>query len=131
MRLDTWRQQSIARQTISTKDGRTVTLAGMLQFAIVDIQVLYESLHHAEDTVRVIARAEIADYVGTHMLAECGPKEIEAGVHVALDLSRYGMGQASVRITDFCVVKTYRLIGDYGPDSMGSPLSTEQQQSPT
>ena len=40
-----------SRQTLMTRDGKTVTLSGMPGYSIVDVMMLHQTLYHAEDTL--------------------------------------------------------------------------------
>lgn len=111
------------KQTISTSGGQVVTVAGSLGYQIRDIARLYGSLHHAEDTLASLARAIIAKAVAGSPL--CAPQELEAKINAQLDFSDYGLSGVSVFITEFAVVRTYRLIGDYSDYGWGKRLATD------
>lgn len=108
------RFSSIPTQTVTTRDGKAVTVSGALAYYIADIGTLYNTLHHAEDTIQTDAAALVARFVRDCDLADCTPGAVEASVNAALDLVRYGIGGAEFAVTDFVAVKTYRLM-------MGSP----------
>ncbi len=122
------RASSLPVQTITTADGRTITLAAVLNYEISDIQQLYMTLHHAEDTIRNLATGAIAVYVQTRPLAECGPEQIVAGVQ--LDLARYGIDSQGVQVIDYAVVRTYRLIMDSKWGGNGDSLDTTRAVTP-
>lgn len=111
-------------QTITTSDGKTITLAAVLNYEIRDIELLYMTLHHAEDTLRNLATGAIAAYVRSRPLSECGPEDIVVGV--GLDLDRYGIETAGIQVIDYAVVRTYRLIMDSKWGGHGDPLDTTQ-----
>lgn len=118
------RVSGIGKQTITTRDGKTVTLAGTLGYCIEDIELLYRGMHHAEDSIQQMARGTIAQHVVTHDLFECTPVKLEA-LAAALDFRSYGLGCVEIHITDFAIVMTYRLIGDQQYGAYGSSLHTE------
>ena len=120
------RLSPLPKQTISTLCSRVITVAGSLGYQIDDIEKLYASVHHGEDTVKALARAQIAEYVSTHRLEECEPEKVQAAVNARLELARYGLGAARIYITDFAVVRTYRLIGDHSEYGFGTPLTTDK-----
>lgn len=99
-------------QTLSTSDGKTITLAASLGYRIADVWKLYNTLHHAEATIQNLAMGEIARFVQGRTLAECGPAAIEKAVSSALSLDQYGISADGIRLLDFAVVKTYRLINE-------------------
>ena len=116
------------RQTISTADGRTVTLVGAVGFEIISIENLYQKLHHAEDTVKNLAMATLASYVSQHPIGECSLKDVGdyAATVLARDLMEFGLGNLMVCITDFTTVRAYRLVGEQNRYLSGSDLRTEK-----
>ena len=115
----------VNKQTLSVRSGQVVTIAGSLGYRIDDIERLYSSIHHAEDTISALTRSLIAEYVSSHELSECAPDVIQAAVNARLDFVRYGLGEATLYITEFAVVRTYRLIGDQNEYSWGKRLATD------
>lgn len=113
------------RQTVSSRDGKTITLAGSIGYCIDDIGKLYQTLHQADATIRSLAMVAIAQYVSTHEFAECVPAKIVGHLDTATDYASYGLGQIRINLTDFVVVKTYRLIGDQLGYHYGRGLDTE------
>ena len=95
--------------------------------AIFDLLKLYNTLHHAEDTVVNLATAIIAQYVATHGLDDCTPALIQEHVDANLDLMQYGIDQCKCSVVDYAVVKTYRIIKDERRTSYGDNLSTNQE----
>lgn len=104
------RFSSVPTQTVTTRDEKTVTISGALGYAIADVGALYNTVHQAEDTIQTEAQAAVARYVHAHDLAECSPITLEHVVTEALDLGRYGISGVEFSVTDFAVVKTFRLI---------------------
>lgn len=114
----------LQRQTVTSQDGHTITTSGCLGYSVLDIAMLYKTLHHPDDTITNLARAAIAQYISTHPIAECRPAAIEENLK-ALDFSAYGISAAHIYVTEFVVVRTYRVIGDYSYGSSGAKLSTD------
>lgn len=114
------------RQTVTTKDGVTVTFSGAIGYGILDLEKLYRTLHHAEDTLQSLARGMIAEYVNTHFAEACAPARItkRVGADLARRFKQYGLDQVCLYLTDYAVVRTYRIIGDNGPYGSGSSLDT-------
>src|ERR1700723_2090666 len=54
---------SLPMQTVTTKDGHTVTLNGSIGYQIKDIQKMYTSLFHPELTIANIVMSALADYI--------------------------------------------------------------------
>ena len=114
---------SVPTQTVTTKDGRTITISGALAYAIGDIGKLYDTVHHAEDTLETEAQASVAKFIRAHTLDLCDPGEVEKHVTEDIDLSRYGIVDVEFSITDFAVVRTFRLI-------TGEPKNWSRESSP-
>lgn len=113
-------------QTVTTRDGQTITVGGNVGYVIRDLRALYNSLHHAEGTLRNLAAARIAEYIHGHVLEDCTPQLIQAATTDALDLDRFGLAEPRIDITDFAIVRTYRLIMDARWSVGGDALSTNQ-----
>jgi regulator of protease activity HflC (stomatin/prohibitin superfamily) len=116
-------------QTLSTKDGKTVTLCATIGYCISDIVKLYNTLHHADETIRNIVSGSVASIVRDCRLEDCKPSMIEAEVNKKLDLEQYGLGKAIVTIVDFAIVKTYRLMSDQRWQTTDN-LDTSMQHKP-
>lgn len=96
-------------QTVTTKDGNTITLNGSIGWEITDIRKMYNGINNPEATMTGIAMAEISEYVATHTLLECTPKELEKAIK--LDVTKHGI-KTIMKISSFAVVRTFRLIQD-------------------
>lgn len=99
-------------QTLTSKDLKTITLNSSFGYSIVNINTLYNTLYQPEKTLQNIAMSEIADYIWTHSLNEITPELIESSVMSKLSANDYGLKFEYFRITNFAVVRTYRLIQD-------------------
>lgn len=120
------RSVTLPVQTITTKDGKTVTLAATMSYSIRDLRRLYETLHHAEDTVRNLCLAAIASYVQTADSTACSPESIGATAMATLRLDDYGVRCEAVQLTDFAFVRTHRLIMDQKWGGHGDSLNTTE-----
>lgn len=105
------RAQVIVGQTISSKDGKAISLASALQYEIIDLLKLYKTLHNAHDTIELLTQGIISSFINRHFINEIEPTDIEEHVLENIDLSMYGLKVHGFKITDFAVVKTFRLIG--------------------
>jgi regulator of protease activity HflC (stomatin/prohibitin superfamily) len=125
------RISGLPRQTVTTKDGQTVTVTGSVGYAISNIQQLYNTLHHPEDTIQNLAKALISEFISSHKAKECTADGIESGLAERLreTLSCYGIEDTRIFMSDLAVVRTYRLIGDYTWGTFGSALNTEPAKS--
>jgi regulator of protease activity HflC (stomatin/prohibitin superfamily) len=122
------RISGLPRQTVTTKDGKTVTITGSVGYAIANIQQLYNTLHHPEDAIQKRAQALIANFISSRKAKDCTADAIEAGLAEPLrdTLSCYGIEDTRIFVTDLAIVRTYRLIGDNAWGMYGGPLNTDQ-----
>lgn len=122
---------SMGRQTVTSKDGVTITFCSSVGYAIKDIMKLYLTLHHAEDTISNLAQAAIADYIGTHELKNCNPQAVQNSISKSLthEFSAFGLDSPVIYLTEYATVKTFRVIGDWGNSSHGTSLSVEGEGS--
>ncbi len=99
-------------QTITTLDGKTITLKAQLGYRIENLKLLYDTLHDAEGTVMNIVQMIIADHVCANDVQDLLPLQIAEALQLPLTerLALYGLGGVNLSITDFAIVKTYRLI---------------------
>jgi regulator of protease activity HflC (stomatin/prohibitin superfamily) len=113
-------------QTLTTADGKTITLSGQMIYAITDIEQLYRSVHHAEDTLGAIAQGAITDFVVSHRIEDITSASIARHVLDSSDFEQYGIGEVSFNVTAFAVVRTMRLIMDTQKEWLnGSGLDTD------
>lgn len=103
---------TLSMQTLTTKDGHTITINSSVGYVIEDLQKLYLTLYHPESTLTNIAMGEVAEFLYTHNKTEITPKDIENKVLEKLKADDYGLKFEYYKITNFAVVKTYRLIQD-------------------
>jgi hypothetical protein len=121
------RLTAIPASTLSTLDGRSITIAGALGYRIDDSLKLQQTLDHAEETLRLIVSGLVSAFVVSHRLESCTAPELLRDVSSKLDLARYGLADAEYCLTDFAVVRTFRLIeGHAGHWVTGSVLDTNR-----
>lgn len=106
------RTSDIGVQTVTTKDGKAVTVAGVVKYRVSDLEKLYNSLHDGAATITDMAASEIARFITNREFDNINPTDVEQYVARELDLGSYGLGESSVNITDFAAVRTYRLMTD-------------------
>ncbi len=99
-------------QTLTTKDGETITLNGSIGYAIADIEKLYDTLYHPERSIQNIAMAEITTQIYDKNLAEVKIQDLRTVIMGKLKELDYGIEFKYFEITNFAVVKTFRLIQD-------------------
>jgi hypothetical protein len=106
------RVTNMPTQSLTTKDGHAVTLSAVLGYRIADLTKLYQTLYHAEDTIKNLALAANAEYVATHDRADCTPAAIQGFSTGKMALERYGLADPEVLITSFVFARVYRIIND-------------------
>lgn len=99
-------------QTMSTKDGHTVTIKSAIGYIIGDIQILYNTLYHPEMTLSSMIMGYIGEFVRGNNTEEITPNQIEQFVNSKIIAFDYGLKDLTVKITTFAIVKTFRLIQD-------------------
>src|SRR5690349_5060107 len=90
------RASSVDAQTISTKDGKTITIGGSLAYRVADVMTLQKSLHQAAHTLGQIAAGAASQFVISHEFKDCTPEAIVASVNesVGAEFKRIGLGDA-------------------------------------
>lgn len=101
---------TIPAQTLTTADGKALSVSGAIGYEIVDLMRLYETLHDPNDTIESEISAMVADFVGSRPLAECKPSALQTDVRSKMRLNRYGLNGTEFYVTNFVAVRTYRLI---------------------
>lgn len=131
--LDTYYVQSTRfrlsgqdKQTVGSLDKVAVTFSISIGYSIEDILKLYQTLHHAEDTIKNIVRSATSHYIATHAIADITQEKMTKDLNTSLDFSSNGLGNLQVFIADLVTVKAYRLIGDYMYGNHGDALSTAE-----
>jgi hypothetical protein len=104
------RLSAISAMTLTTKCGRTITVSAYVGYAIGDLFKLYNSLHHAEDTIEAEVASKMAGFIVSRTLAECGPDLVEQHVRSAMRLEQYGLKDPEFFINNWAAVKTYRFL---------------------
>jgi len=103
---------SLPMQTVTTKDGHTVTLNGSIGYQIKDIQKMYTSLFHPELTIANIVMSALADYIYNNNIIDIKVNDVERNVLTEISNVDYGISIEYFKLIGFAVVKTYRLIQD-------------------
>lgn len=99
-------------QTCTTKDMKSVTIKAAVGYSIVDVEKLYNTLYHPETSILNIAMSEAATMIFENDVANINPLDIERRALDALNKKDYGIKFEYFKITNFAVVRTYRLIQD-------------------
>lgn len=99
-------------QTLTSKDLQTLTISSSFGYSVEDIETLYNTLYHPEETLQNIAMSEVANFVFTNNIKDITPDNIEKSVLDKFKEMGYGLNFEYFKIANFAVVKTFRLIQD-------------------
>lgn len=106
------RISSVPCQTITMTDGKTVTIGGMIGFTIVDPLAAMLRLQQPENSCAALAMTALSEYILAHTTDSIDLAEMEMTACQSLDgdETMAGIKFEFVKIVDFAVVKTYRLL---------------------
>ena len=97
-------------QTITTADGKVVTIGVAIQYAVVDARLLFETVARPESTLLALAQAIVADYVCREKSEMLTSATVQEHVTEHLDVNAWGLGNVEAYVTTFAFVRTYRLL---------------------
>lgn len=117
---------SLPMQTVTTKDMQTITLTGSIGYQIKDIHKMYTELYHPELTLSNLVMNELADYVYNNNLADIKAGNAEGNVLAKMKDLDYGISIEYFKLTNFAVVKTFRLIQDHSWVAEGMVLDVKK-----
>jgi hypothetical protein len=103
---------SMSPQTVSTKDGKTVTISCAIGYAIDDIMKLYNTLYQPEVTICNMVQGHVAEYIFSHDLLQCNPEDLTKHITEKMKDVNHGIKYEYVKVVSYAVVRTYRLIQD-------------------
>lgn len=101
-------------QTITTKDGRAVSLAASIGFRLTDPLASFKRLSEPTATISAYATTLLTEYVLDKTLSEVSIGDLRKSILDGLRIFGSGMEFEFVSITDFAVVKTFRLLQEGG-----------------
>ena len=99
------------RQTLTTTDGKNLTVSMIVGYRIVNMQQLYLSVQDVENTVLNVIMGEVSRFVSNATLAECTAVNIEEATLCALS-SDWGLKYEYVRVNDLTTGRVFRLLGE-------------------
>lgn len=106
------RVASMPVQTLTSKDEKTITINGAVGYIVSDIKKLYDTLYHPTTTITNMTMSIVSSFVYSKELSEITPKSIQDHVLEELKKTDFGLDFSYFKITNFAVVRTYRLIQD-------------------
>ena len=120
------RVREMPMQTLTSKDLKTVTLNSAMGYSISNIEKLYQTLYKPEMTLQNIAMSSIAEVLHNTNAEEISPGLLETKVLDKLKADDYGLNYEYFKITNFAVVKTFRLIQDQSWVSEGFSMTEKK-----
>ncbi len=98
-----------------SRDGKTFCVSTAIEFAVNDIERLFDAVGNVETLFAERAAAAIVQYVTVHDSRDITPQLLEDAATTALAGSTvWGLTAPCVRVAGFAQVRTYRLImNDY------------------
>lgn len=117
------RAVDVSMQTVSTKDGETISVKSVMNYSIKDIFKLYNTISQPEMTLSGMVLSRISEYINGHNYKDISIEALESYVLEELKVFDYGLGDISVKVMSWVNVKTYRLIQDQTWISEGMQMS--------
>lgn len=120
------RVREMPMQTLTSKDGKTLTINSSMGYSIHDIEKLYNTLYRPEMTLQSIAMSGIAEVVSETNIDDISPKLLEKKVIGKLKADDYGLTYEFFKVSNFAIVQTYRLIQDQSWISEGFAMTDKK-----
>ena len=99
--------------TVTTLDGRVVTLAANIGLRIADPVKVLMAFRDPTNVCSAFAQGEFQSFIASRTLEDCKPAVVERAVSVALTaFGKEAIEFVFVRLVDFAVCRTIRLIND-------------------
>jgi hypothetical protein len=97
-------------QTMATRDGRCLTIAVTVSYAIEDIRKLYLSVSNPEQTLLGQIQGHVAEFVSKSDSGSLHPELLQSTVKAKIPSTQWGLSQVGVMVTTFAYAKTFRLL---------------------
>lgn len=110
-------------QTVTTIDGRPISIKVMATYSINNIEKMFRSIQHPEMILSGIVMGGISEYVRLKSAVDVNAEDTEKFVLEKMKSVDYGFGDISVKITSWADVKTFRLIQDQSWISEGLSMN--------
>ena len=120
------RVREMPMQTLTSKDGKTLTINSSMGYSINNIEKLYNTLYRPEMTLQSIAMSGIAEVVSETNIDDISPKLLEDKVIGKLKADDYGLTYEFFKVSNFAIVQTYRLIQDQSWISEGFAMTDKK-----
>ncbi len=122
------RLSEVTSQTVTTLDGKTITLSGALSYRVENVQPLYMKLHMAEGTLARQTQGIISRYIAWHHFVDCSPEKVIEHVDNKMSFEQYGLADIEFILSNFAVVKTYRFITGEAQSYETHSLQTDEAE---
>lgn len=116
------RISSVPAQTITTSDGKTVTVSGIVGFRISEPLVAMLSLQQPESSCAALTLTALSEAIIGSKLELLSPTSIESFALKRLEQMMYGVTFDFVRVVDFAVVRTYRILNEQWRPQTGNDI---------
>ena len=103
---------SMPIQTLTSKDGKSITMAASMGYIINNIEKVYQTLYHPELTLVNMAMAEITEYIANTDASLISFVDIQDRIKSKINEQDYGIDIQYYKMNNFAIVRTYRLIQD-------------------
>lgn len=112
-------------QTVSTKDGKVLTVQVSVSYAISDIQKLYQTVCNPETTLLNQIQGAIASIASNTISENLTLKTVEDVAEKQIPGEEWGLSQVKILVTSFAYVRVYRLLNDHAYRSLSSSNELE------
>lgn len=106
------RMIDVAIQTVTTKDGKTITIKSAVGYSINDVFKLYNTISHPEISLCSIVMGKVTEHIRNNNSLDITPHKVEQEVSNSFNSTDYGLTGFTFTITTWAEVKTFRLIQD-------------------
>lgn len=113
---------NLQAQTITTKDGKTVIVAGLLVYEITDIVAAVATTYEPEETAKAIVLAAVHDICTQYTWEELqshirdGKLAREMRAEAKKDLDKYGVRVFNLTLTDLAPCRVLKLVSSAATD---------------
>ena len=97
-------------QTVTTNDGKVLTVSFVVYYAISDMLKLYQAVSNPESMLLGLVQGFVAKIVTATNSHDLTLSAIEAAIADQLPSTEWGLDQVRLEITTFAYVRTYRLM---------------------
>lgn len=97
-------------QTITTDDGKVLSIAVVVTYAISDMLKLYETVSNPESMLLFEVQALLSKIISSSSSAAISPLMLEEAVSSKLPSVDWGLDHVKLKVTTFAYVRTYRIL---------------------